>query len=67
MTDPTNEKPATYEYTLGVRDAYANVCALVKLTGTNNAVREIATILLKIDPNHCHAKAVVERNKYGYK
>jgi len=54
-------------YALGVRDAYANFCALVMLKGRNIAAREIARFLLEMDPDHCHAKIVFEQDKYGYK
>jgi hypothetical protein len=44
---------------IGFRDALAQVCMIARINGPHAAVREAAEALLKSDPEHCHAKAVL--------
>ena len=48
-------------YAIGYRDAQANLCMMARSEGPNQAVRQTADQLLSIDPDHCHAKAVLAR------
>ncbi|MFA6364700.1 hypothetical protein [Methanoregula sp.] len=47
-------------HALGFRDALAHVCMITRMNGPHAAVREVAEMLLKSDPDHCHAKVVLE-------
>jgi hypothetical protein len=47
-------------YGIGLRDTLAKVCMVARTNGPHSAIRGAAEILLKMDPDHCHAKAVLE-------
>ena len=58
---------AQRHYAMGVSDAYANICMLARQKGCLPAIRDIAEIMLRFNPEHCHAKEVLKQTKYGYK
>ncbi len=47
-------------HAIGFRDALAQLCMVARMNGPNAAVRMAAEELLKSDPKHCHATAVLE-------
>ena len=50
-------------YSLGYRDALAVLCAEARLGGAETALRKAAEHLLQMDPDHCHAKVIIEQMK----
>jgi len=48
-------------YAIGYRDALAVLCAETRMHGADTAVRKAAEKLLEIDPEHCHAKVVLDQ------
>jgi hypothetical protein len=48
-------------YAIGYRDALAVLCAEARMNGPTEAVQKAAEKLLEMDPEHCHAKVVLER------
>jgi hypothetical protein len=53
------QEARTY-YAIGKRDAYAELCALVRIAGFKGGVKQIADELLKAQPDHPHALAIIE-------
>ena len=50
-------------YAIGYRDALAVLCAEARLGGAVTALRKAAEHLLQMDPDHCHAKVIIEQMK----
>ncbi len=50
-------------HAIGYRDALAVLCADTRNNGPEVAVRKAAEKLLEMDPDHCHAKVVLEELK----
>jgi len=46
-------------HAIGFRDALAQICMVARSDGPNAAVRMAAEVLLKSDPDHCHATVVL--------
>lgn len=51
---------AKFYHAIGYRDALAVICMNARMNGPHATIREVAEALLKSDPEHCHAKAVLE-------
>ncbi len=47
-------------HAIGFRDALASICAVARKGGSRTAVKQAAEELLKWEPEHCHAKAILE-------
>lgn len=49
-------KEATDFHAIGKYDAACEILMLVRLKGSDKALREVAAQVLKYDPEQCHAK-----------